>query len=427
MQSLAFRLGGIPVKVDPSFWIIMGLFGLQRAVVGGGLDLFVVVEWIALVFVGILVHELGHAVAFRSFGRTPSVVLYAMGGLTSADGRLSPGRRLVSTLAGPAVGMVLGGAVVLAAQAGAIPGAERLAGAGTLDLVLFSLGGPLVADGMVELVVLDLVFINVGWGLLNLVPLFPLDGGQSLEALLQLLRIPLAEHITSVVSVTVAAGAGWWAAQNQQIFLLLIAGFLGLVNLRRLGALRRGEPAAAPSPAPSDGAGPFVTPQLQRTMGMAEKALEGGRPGEAVELVAQEYRLRPSAAAGEAYAAVLTRARDLDEAEQLVAQDHRTLSSQALATLAALLVAGGRYEAALRAAEAGWNADADGNREGHWHHAVSAAAARAGLRDVDGAVRWLYTAADRGWSDQRRLESDPVFAEVRADPRIADILTRMRA
>ncbi len=91
MRGLAFRIGDIPVRVDTTFWVIMGLFGVQRATVGGGIDIALVVEWIVLVFVGILVHELGHAVAFRSFGRTPSVVLYGMGGLTSAAGGLTPG------------------------------------------------------------------------------------------------------------------------------------------------------------------------------------------------------------------------------------------------------------------------------------------------------------------------------------------------
>lgn len=374
----------------------MGLFGLQRAAFSGGLNWPLALEWVGLVFMGILVHELGHAVAFRHFGKKPEVTLYAMGGLTSARGQLSPGRRLITTLAGPGVGLVIGGLVFLAVQQG--------------------LWDPR-ASTFQRQVYLDLLFINVGWGVLNLVPLYPLDGGQSLEAFLGLMRVKSAEMITSAVSVTVAAAAGYWAATNGQFFILLIAFFLGFQNIRRLGALRN--PAKASEVRAPAVAG--LSPQLQRTIELVDQSLQQGRPDEAVEMLEQEYRLRPGVQSGQAYAAVLARTQRYDELERLALADHERLGQAALATSAAALVAGGRYDSALRTAEAGWNADPNG----HWQHAVTAAAARAGLRDIDGAVRWLYMAIDRGWTDRRRLESDPVFAEVRSDPRMGDILTRM--
>lgn len=398
MRGLTFPISGIPVRVDPSFWIIMGLFGLQRAVApGGGIDVALVVEWVALVFVGILVHELGHAFSFRAFGRSPQVVLYAMGGLTSAEGRLTPGRRLISTLAGPGVGMLLGGLVYASVQVG--------------------LWDPTVSRFQQQ-VYLDLLFINIGWGVLNLLPLHPLDGGQSLEALLELARVRRAAQITSAVSIAVAAFGGYLAATTGQIFLLLIAFFLGLTNVRRLTALRN--PQALVEQGPPDTAD-RRDPRLRRTLDQAEQALQQGRPDDAVEMLAQEHRLRPSAVSGQAYAAVLARTRRPDELEALLADEGERLGRDGLFTVGAALVAMGRYAGGLRAAELGWSLD-EGDT---WHHAVVAAGARAGMRDVDGAVRWLYTAADRGWDDRRRLEADPLFAEVRMDPRMADILQRM--
>lgn len=415
MRGLAFRIGDIPVRVDTTFWIIMGLFGAQRATVRGSIDFTLIVEWIALVFVGILVHELGHAVAFRSFGRKPNVTLYGMGGLTSASGSLSPGKRLVTTLAGPGVGFALG-ALVLISQRTGIWSLPRLDGVGIADIMRLSLSAPFVTDQLAEIIFLDLLFINIGWGLLNLVPLHPLDGGQSLEAALSLLRVKQAALITSMLGVVVAAGGAVWALQTGNIFLLLILVFLGFSNVRRLGSLRN--PQAAPAKAST---GKPLSTQLQSTLTLADQALSQGRPAEAVELLRQEHAYRPSSDSARAYLAVLARTRCFDDIEQLVRNDIDKLDPSTLSSAAAALVAGGRYESGLRAAETAWNAD----QSGHWQHAVTAAGARAGMRDINGSIRWLYMAADRGWTDRRRLETDPVFAEVRADPRMGDILSRM--
>jgi stage IV sporulation protein FB len=416
MAPMRFSLGGIPVRVDVTFWIIMGLFGLNRATAGGALDPVLVLEWVALVFVGILLHELGHAVAFRSFGRRPSVVLYGMGGLTSASGGLTPGQRLVTTLAGPGVGFLLGGLALALAAAGAWP-LPNLGGRSVGELMRLSLGAGALDLTLPELVFLDLLFVNVGWGVLNLVPLHPLDGGQSLEALLQLLRVPRAEQVTAAVGIVVASAGAVVALQTGQVILLVVVVLLGLSNFRRLTA--RGQPAGAAAwTQPPEGAGP----ELQRTVAMAEQALAQGRADDAVELLRQEHRLRPSPATTRAYLAVLSRTRRLDELEELLHGAPEHLDAPTMTSGGAALVAGGRYEAALRAAETAWTADASGA----WQPAVVAAAARSGLGDVDGAIRWLHAAADRGWDDRRRLESDPVFAEVRADPRLGDVLARMR-
>ncbi len=415
MRGLAFKIGDIPVRVDTTFWVIMGLFGLQRATVGGGLDVVLVVEWIGLVFIGILIHELGHAVSFRAFGRQPSVVLYGMGGLTSAAGALSPGKRLVTTLAGPGVGFALGG-IVLALQASGIWSMPALEGRSLGNLLQLSLSAPFLNIGLAEVIFLDLLFINIGWGLLNLIPLHPLDGGQSLEAFLSLIKVRQAERITSMLGVVVASGATFFALQIGSFFLAIIMIFLGVSNLRRLGALSR---PAAPEAAPS-GAGAF-SPELQRTLTLAEQALAQGQPDQAVELLRQEDAYRPSVHSVRAYLAVLARTRRFDEVEQLIAADAERIDPATLTSAAAALVSGGRYPAALQAAEAAWNSDHDGS----WQPAVTAAAARAGMRDVDGAIRWLYMAADRGWDDRRRLESDPLFAEVRIDPRLPDVIARL--
>lgn len=417
MRGLTFRIGDIPVRVDLTFWVIMGLFGFQRATLQGRLDIPILIEWVALVFTGILLHEMGHAISFRAFGRKPSVVLYGMGGLTSAQGALTPGKRLITTLAGPFFGFALSG-VILAVFAAGLWRPELFADYSVGELLGASLPFPAFAGGrLAEQILLDLIFINLGWGILNLIPLHPLDGGQSLEAGLALLRVKKAAMITSAIGVVIASAVGVYALRSGSIFLLLIMIFLGMSNVRRLTALRN---PAALEPRSSERETP-LSPELQRTVSMADQALGQGREEEAVEMIQQEHTYRPSTESARAYLTILARTQRFDEIEQFIHSDIARMDPSTLSSAAAALVAGGRYEAALRAAEQAWNTDQGRN----WQPAVTAAGARAGLRDVDGAIRWLYMAADHGWNDRRRLESDPLFAEVRGDQRMGDLLSRM--
>ncbi|HSO11633.1 MAG TPA: hypothetical protein VLT51_04610, partial [Anaerolineales bacterium] len=73
--DLRFSIAGIPVRVHPLFWLIALLLGSSGALVE-------IPIWILVVFVSILVHELGHALAFRRYGIQSHIVLHAMGGLT---------------------------------------------------------------------------------------------------------------------------------------------------------------------------------------------------------------------------------------------------------------------------------------------------------------------------------------------------------
>src|SRR5204863_10187816 len=73
-----------------------------------------VLIWMACVFVSILVHEYGHGAVARAFGGTPSIVLWAGGGLCSSEAdRQSPRQRLAVVLSGPGAGFVFCGLVML--------------------------------------------------------------------------------------------------------------------------------------------------------------------------------------------------------------------------------------------------------------------------------------------------------------------------
>ena len=162
-MSIAFRLLGIPVRIHLWFWLMaLWLWTLHSDQGWAGLLI-----WVAVVFQGILMHELGHALVGRAFGRQPRIELVALGGLTWWEQAqpMSPGRSLVVSAAGPAVGIFIG----------------------SLALVLMNVLG-IPDPSLGRYAFRSLVFVNLGWGVLNLLPILPLDGGNIVAALFELLR-----------------------------------------------------------------------------------------------------------------------------------------------------------------------------------------------------------------------------------------------
>lgn len=153
--DLRFALGPIPVRVHPLFWLLAMVLGWDTV----NLGLEYLLLWVACVFLSVLVHELGHALAYRYFGTRPEIVLYSFGGLAMADRPLrSRPQKIITLLAGPGAGFLLLGVVLLSDYVfeWARPSSDSL----TLYLYAF------------------LWHINLFWGLLNLLPVWPLDGGQ---------------------------------------------------------------------------------------------------------------------------------------------------------------------------------------------------------------------------------------------------------
>src|SRR5579872_4278655 len=99
---MTFHLGKIPVRVLPSFFLVNLIFNLSA-----GLRELVV--WMGVVFVSVLIHELGHATVGSTFGLEPRIDLHGMGGTTSwaMTRTLSTWRRVAISLAGPMAGFAV--------------------------------------------------------------------------------------------------------------------------------------------------------------------------------------------------------------------------------------------------------------------------------------------------------------------------------
>jgi Zn-dependent protease len=177
-MSIEFRLLGIPVRIHLWFWFMaLWLWTLDRGEGWAGL-----LVWVAVVLQGILMHELGHALAGRAFGRTPRIELVALGGITWWEQAepMSPGRNLVVSAAGPAVGIFVGSLSLVLMDVLQIPDPS-------LGRYLFR----------------SLVWVNLGWGLLNLLPIMPLDGGNIVAALFDFAAPSRGRLFASYVSFAV--------------------------------------------------------------------------------------------------------------------------------------------------------------------------------------------------------------------------------
>ncbi|MFO0913418.1 MAG: site-2 protease family protein [Pirellulales bacterium] len=188
--DLYFQFAGTPVRVQPMFWLSALLLGSR----GSAQQLLV---FVAVMFVSVLVHELGHAVAIRYFGWEPSITLHGFGGVATYHAGLRGGNRrtqlglspwgqIVIAAAGPLAGIGLAGCVILGLLA-----ANR---SFPLNLSFFSpqavfmVGrGPLLEfanQAVLWDVINDMLFMNIFWSLINLLPILPLDGGHIAQNLL---------------------------------------------------------------------------------------------------------------------------------------------------------------------------------------------------------------------------------------------------
>ncbi len=189
-----FSIGSIPVHVSPWYLLLLILW-LRGDVVSG-------IMWAIVVTFSLLVHELGHALVARHYRLAPSILLWGFGGLTFHSHAARDRHDALITAAGPAAGLLVGALVFgLSLALPAVPP--------RVDQAL----------GM-------LLWVNIGWSLLNLLPIWPLDGGQLFRlGLLQILKPAKAEKITHVVSLVLLAIAAALTLASNQFFILLIVAF----------------------------------------------------------------------------------------------------------------------------------------------------------------------------------------------------------
>ena len=224
-MELQFRIFRIPVQVGLLFFLIVFLIRPSRVVPA------LVVVWLALAFIGVLAHELGHALVARRFGASPRIVLHGLGGVTYWRARRdAPAwHRVAIAAAGPGIGIAIGLIARVVGEAAGIRGRPGAAG----DVLWM------------------LVWVNLGWGLLNLLPVLPLDGGAIVAAVLEGLLGPAGRTAARVLSIACAVVLAALVALGGAYIGALLFLFFVYVNVQGLRA-DRAAPAVLPPPAPTD-------------------------------------------------------------------------------------------------------------------------------------------------------------------------------
>jgi Zn-dependent protease len=191
-----FRFAGIDLYLHWS-WFLIAVYGISSRASGYSSIVWPILEYLAL-FAIVLLHEFGHALACRQVGgQADQIVLWPLGGVAYVAPPPRPGPTLWSIAAGPLVNVVL--APVL----------------GVVWVLVHGAGWADTAPNAYRFFQ-TLFIINCGLLFFNLLPIYPLDGGQILQSLL------------------------WFIfGRARSLMIATIVGFIGVAALAALALLSR--------------------------------------------------------------------------------------------------------------------------------------------------------------------------------------------
>ncbi len=188
--DLRFTLWGIPVRVHPIFWLTAAFLSW----IPDRLDLTFV--GMLCVFFSIFIHEMGHALINKIYGWRSEIVLEFFGGYATTT-QHSYWKNIAVCAAGPSAGLLLWG--------------------GCEILLILNDEGHIQISVLSIFTLLFMTFINFVWSMMNLVPVFPLDGGQIARNFLMWL-IPRRGALYAVnLSILCAGGLAVWAVRCRQL------------------------------------------------------------------------------------------------------------------------------------------------------------------------------------------------------------------
>lgn len=176
--------GRIPITVHPMFWLLAALIGWasSQSLIGTGI-------WIAIIFFSVLIHEFGHALTALIFGQNAQIELMAMGGVTVRNGtRIKPWQDFIVVFNGPLAGFLL-------------------------FLLAYKLEGPILHSSVspvIKYAVSITMYANLFWTVINLLPVYPLDGGRLFSIFMQSIFGMRGLRISYMISCIVAVVIGFY-------------------------------------------------------------------------------------------------------------------------------------------------------------------------------------------------------------------------
>src|SRR5580700_2150144 len=202
-----FRFAGIDLFLHWS-WFLVAAYEINGRTRTYSSLIWNVLEYLSL-FLIVMLHEFGHSLACRQVGgRADRIVLWPLGGVAYVDPPPRPGATLWSIAAGPLVNValipilwLLNSAALSAGWADTMPNATRLIG--------------------------SISFINTWLLIFNILPIFPLDGGQILRSLLWfVMGRARSLLVATVLGFVGAAGFIYFAYRVSSTWLVILAIFM---------------------------------------------------------------------------------------------------------------------------------------------------------------------------------------------------------
>jgi Zn-dependent protease len=196
---------GTSIDVDFSFFILIFLFVILNYRADQGIHYALI--WIPILFLSVLIHELAHAGTIGIFGFGSSqIVLGGMGGVTINSRKAKAWQDMLISLAGPFSSFALG----------------------LLAWWSYRTFPVTHTDKMLDALVPRLIWANFAWGIFNLIPTPPLDGGHATR---DFFRMFLSERTAFVIATWIAIIVGgavaiYCFAQRQFFIALYIAWFV---------------------------------------------------------------------------------------------------------------------------------------------------------------------------------------------------------
>jgi Zn-dependent protease len=450
-----FRLFGIPIRVEPFFIIVAALFGIRIE------PLWVVFAFVVIVFVSVLVHELGHALTYRALGQRSAIVLHGFGGFTVPAGG---GRRALSKP--KSVLVSLSGALAQILLLGVPAYLAEHSEWGDRQLIDWFFNGGFNWWPIVHW----LWVVSIWWGVFNLLPIRPLDGGHVAETLFGFQNACKLSIAAAIVAAFVTFRSGQFGFIGLMYF-----GLFAFLNFRDLREDQRSGTFDVEAPEAAGGGGggrrsrrrgranlsvvgpgtamPDLTPRLPAAEAetRAWNALRSGDGARAASI------MRQAGGGGNAFlrASIALATGPVEMADDLFEAAYKaepggppnlvpaTLLADAgrAVAVASLLVGAGRpgveaasglqthlhYAERFRAAaEVGEQVFAAGPQSpAQTAFEVACSWARAGR--ADDALRWVESAVDAGFRAPGLLDGEPDLAPVRALPGWAAVRARLSA
>lgn len=368
--------GRIPIIIHPAFWIFAALIGYINS-----LTLVGTLIWIAVIFISVLFHEFGHALTAFMFKQKPRIELVALGGLTYHEGKkLKFGKQFLIVFNGPFFGFILFG------------------------IATFFLQYPALVQGNLGLILRLLQGINLFWTICNLLPVFPLDGGQLLRIFLEAIWGIKGIKYSLIISIVIALTCSLLFFLIQSFFigsLLFLLAFQSYDTYRKSRAMSNSD-------------------RNQKLQGLLEKIGATTDKKAAIDLC---EKVRDQAKKGmifnqaSEYLAFLYLEQGLSkQVYDLLLPIHKEVSSEALCLLHKVAFDQKDFSLVTQIGAQCFQS------KPHPDIAIRNACASAALKQSTAAVGWLKTAIDEGVVNIESMLAKSIFDPIRQDPLFQELL-----